>query len=163
MSRLRLLLAIVLLAASSAAVRAESPATISPADPTLDALLSAIRSNRKAFVAVNLQLTDEEAGKFWPVYDRYQADINKVGDRFLALVQDYTASFPTLSDDKAMKIVEDYLAIEADRVEVRKTYVKEFAASLPGRKVARLYQLENKMDAVIRYDIASTVPVLESK
>jgi len=163
MSRLRLLLAIVLLAALSAAVQAESPATVSPADPTMEALLNAIRSNRKAFVAINLQLTDDEAGKFWPVYDRYQTDINKVGDRFVALVQEYTANFSSLSDEKAMKIVEDYLKIEADRVEVRKSYVKEFAASLPGRKVARLYQLENKMDAVVRYDIASTVPVLDPR
>lgn len=133
-----------------------------PAEDTLDALLSAIRANRKALVAINLQLTDDEAGKFWPVYDRYQREINDVGDRFVALVRDYTTSFATLSNEKAMEIVRAYLVVEADRVKVRSSYVDLFAQTLPGRKLARLYQIENKMDAVIRYDLASTIPVMEN-
>ncbi len=62
-----------------------------------------------------------------------------------------------------MKLVDDYLAIEADRVKVRRSYVEEFAKSLPGRKVARFYQIENKIDAVMRYDLASTIPVIEEE
>ena len=46
---------------------------------------------------------------------------------------------------------------------MRRAYVPEFAAILPGRKVARLYQIENKMDAVIRYDLAATIPVIEEQ
>jgi len=62
-----------------------------------------------------------------------------------------------------MKLVEDYLAVEADRVAVRRAYVPEFAETLPGRKVARLYQIENKMDAALRYELAATIPVLEEQ
>ena len=54
-------------------------------------LLNAIRANRKALVAVNLKLTDDEAAKFWPVYDRYQKDLNAIGDRLLGVIQDYGA------------------------------------------------------------------------
>jgi hypothetical protein len=121
------------------------------------------RANRKALVAVNLQLTDDEAGKFGPSYDRYQKESNAVGDRLLAVIKDYSDSFPNISDDKAMKLVDDYLAIENDRVAVRRTYVPEFAKVLSGRKIARLYQIENKMDAVIRYDLAKTIPVVEEE
>ena len=110
---------------------------------------------------VNLILTDEEAKQFWPVYDRYQKEINAVGDRLIGVIQDYTANFSDLSNDKAMKLVDDYLAIEADRVKVKRAYVDEFAKVLPGRTVARLVQIENKMDAVIRYDLASTIPVVD--
>jgi hypothetical protein len=146
------------------AAPAAEPAAAGAADTaSVDALVSAIRSNRKALVAANLQLTDEEATKFWPVYDRYQGEMNPIGDRFVAMVQDYTTSFPNIPDDKAMKLVNDYLGIENDRVALRRTYVPEFAKVLPGRKVARLYQLENKIDAVIRYDLASTVPVVEGE
>jgi hypothetical protein len=164
MSKIRLLLAAaVILGLSAAALRAAQPPSGQAATANLDVLVDAIRSNRKALVTVNLKLTDEEATKFWPIYDRYQQEINAVGDRLVGVIQDYTANFSTLSDDKAMKLVDDYLAVEADRVKVRRAYVDEFAKALPGRKVARFYQIENKMDAVIRYDLAATIPVLEEE
>ncbi len=164
MSKIRIVLALSLvLGASAAALRAEQPGGGEATEASLDALLDAVRSNRKAVVALNLKLTDGEAAKFWPVYDRYQKEINAMGDRLVGVIQEYTASFPDFSNDQAMKIVEDYLAIEADRIRVRRAYVPDFAATLPGRKVARLYQIENKMDAVIRYDLAATIPVIEEE
>ena len=171
MSMRGLLLAVALISCGLAAHAAEKPAARAaekPAgaptiEPTAQALLDAIRSNRKAVVAVNLTLTEEEAGKFWPLYDRYQKEINGLGDRLVAIIKDYTENFSSLSDEKAAKILEDYLAVEADRVQVKRTYAPQFTAVLPGRKVARLYQIENKMDAVIRYDLAATIPVIEEQ
>jgi hypothetical protein len=160
--RLSLLLALIL-GLSAAALRAAPPAGEQAADVNLEILLGAIRANRKAMVAVNLGLTQEESAAFWPIYDRYQQEVNAVGDRLVALIQDYAANFRGLSDEKARKLVEDYLAIEGDRVQVRRSYVDEFARSLPGRKLARFYQIENKMDAVLRYDLAATIPVVEEE
>jgi hypothetical protein len=127
----------------------------------LDILLDTIRANRKALVASNLTLTDEEAGKFWPLYDRYQGELNAVQDRGVKIIEDYSASFKNLSDEKAMKLATDWLAAEADRVKIRQGYLDQFAKVLPGRKVVRFYQIENKMDAVLRYDLASHIPVVE--
>jgi hypothetical protein len=129
----------------------------------LEVLLDTVRANRKAFVAVNLELTDEEAVQFWPIYDRYQKEVSENGDRLVALIRDYTENFSDLSNEKALKIVEDYLTIERDRVELRFSYMDDFTAILPGRKVARLYQIENKVDALIRYDLAANIPVIEDK
>ena len=126
----------------------------------LDILRDTIRANRKALVAANLTLTDEEAGRFWPLYERYQTELKAVNDRTVKVIQDYTASFHDISDDKAMKLAEDWLSAEGDRVKVRRTYLDEFAKVLPGKKVVRFYQIENKMDAVLRYDLASEIPVV---
>jgi len=161
--RTRFLVVVALVFGLSGAVRAESPAPEQPAEAAVDTLLDAIRANRRALVAINLQLTDEEAGKFWPVYDRYQGEINKVGDRLVALIKEYTSNFRTLSNDRALEIVKEYLAIGTDRARIRGAYLTEFAKALPGRKVARFYQIENKMDAVIRYDLASTIPVIDEQ
>jgi hypothetical protein len=164
MSKLHLLLAAALLFGLSAtALRAAQPPTGQAAEANLDVLLDAVRSNRKALVGVNLKLTDDEAVKFWPIYDRYQKEINALGDRLVGVIQDYSANFSDLSNDKAMKLVDDYLAIEADRVKVKRAYLDEFAKALPGRTVARFYQIENKMDAVLRYDLAATIPVVEEE
>jgi hypothetical protein len=69
--------------------------------------------------------------------------------------------FRGLSNEKALQLTGDYLAAEADRLQVRRAYLAEFAKILPGRAVARFYQIENKMDAVLRYDLAATIPVVE--
>ena len=164
MSNIRLLLAAgVVLILSSVALRAAPPPTGKAAEANLQTLVDAIRANRKALVAANLKLTDDEAAKFWPIFDRYQKEINATGDRALSVIQDYTANFNDLSNEKATQLVDQYLAAEADRVKVKRTYVDEFAKALPGRTLARFYQIENKMDAVIRYDLASTIPVVEEK
>jgi hypothetical protein len=156
MSGARMLLATILTLALSATPGLAGEA----AKANLDILRDTIQANKKALVAANLTLTDEEAARFWPLYDRYQADLKLVQDRSLKVIEDYTASFNNLSDDKAMKLADDWLSAEGDRVKVRRTYLDEFAKVLPGRKVVRFYQIENKMDAVLRYDLAGQIPVV---
>src|ERR1700758_3901032 len=152
----RILLATVLTLALSATPGRAGEA----AKANLDILRDTIAANRKALVAANLKLTDEEATRFWPLYDRYQTELKSVQDRTAKVIEDYTASFHDLSDEKAMKLANDWLSAEGDRVKVRRTYLEEFAKVLPGRKVVRFYQIENKMDAVLRYDLASHIPVV---
>jgi hypothetical protein len=114
-------------------------------------------------VSVNLALTPEEAEKFWPIYDRYQAELNPIGDRMAAIVDEYIKTYQTLSNDKALELIKGYIDAQTDRSKVQRTYVDEFAKVLPGRAVARFYQIENKMDAVVRYDLAATIPVVEQQ
>lgn len=130
------------------------------AQADMQILLDTIRANRKALVAANLTLSDDEAKAFWPLYDTYQTELNGVQDRGVKVIEEYTASFKTLSNEQAMTLADQWLAAEADRVKIRRDYLPQFAKILPGRKVARFYQIENKMDAVIRYDLAEEIPVV---
>jgi hypothetical protein len=154
---------LVALLPASVAGAADRAPTIAPAETNLSVLVDAIRANRKAVIAVNLGLSADEAGKFWPVYDRYQKEIAATGDRMTSVIQDYISGFATLSDDKAVQLVDAYLAAEAARVKIKQSYVAEFAKVVPGRTVARFYQIENKMDAVLRYELAATIPVIDEK
>ena len=163
MSTIRILLAAALLLSGPVTTVSAKDTKGAAAEADMQILLNTIRANRKAMVAVNLNLTDDEAAKFWPIFDRYQTEMNAVGDRLATMIQDYTSNFATLADEQATKSVEEYMNIEADRVKVRRAYVEEFAKALPGRKLARFYQIENKMDAVLRYDLASTIPVIEDQ
>jgi hypothetical protein len=152
----------ILLAATLTLTLSATPALAGEAAKVnLEILRDTIRANKKALVATNLTLSDEEAKQFWPLYDRYQTELNAVQDRGVKVIQDYTASFSDLSNEKAMKLADEWLSAEGDRVKVRRTYLEEFAKVLPGRKVVRFYQIENKMDAVLRYDLAAEIPVVE--
>ena len=147
------LLALVLVAAPAAAGEAE--------EASVEILLETLRSNRKALVAVNLDLTDEEARAFWPVYDRYQEELAAVQERLVGVIRDYTESFGTTTDQQALDLVDRYLAVDRDRAELRRSFLEPISQALPGRKVMRFYQIENKMDAVVRYELASAIPVVE--
>lgn len=139
-----------------------APAVAGEADEaSLEILVTTIQANKKALVAVNMELEDNEAKAFWPVYDRYQSELAGVQKRFAELIEEYTTNFGTMSDDKARQIVEDYLAIERDRAQVRQKYLDSVAKTLSGRKVARFYQIEHKIDAILRYQLARDIPVIE--
>lgn len=157
--RALLALAVLLVTPLSAS---ETPVPTGDADAAaMDVLVSTLRTNRRAFVEVNLALDEAEAARFWPLYDRYQGEMGTFADRTVALIENYGANYRTVSNEKALQLMQEYLAIEAERVAVRRRYLDEFAAVLPGRTVARFYQLENKMDAVLRYDLAAGIPVVK--
>jgi hypothetical protein len=152
----RLLAAWALLALVAAPLRAGEAD-----EASMEILLDTLRSNKKALVDVNLTLTDEEARAFWPVYERYQAELGAVQDRVARVIEEYKANFGSMSHEKAMELVAQYLDAEKARAEVRSRYVKPVSEALPGRKVMRFYQIENKVDAVLRYQIAAEIPVVE--
>ena len=131
------------------------------ADADLGILRDTIRANKKALVAASLTLSDAEAAQFWPLYDRYQTELTGVNDRLAKVIEDYSTHFRDLSNEKAMELIGQYLSVEEDRVKVKKTYLPEFAKVLPGRKVARFYQIENKVEVVLKYDLAAEIPVVE--
>jgi hypothetical protein len=146
-------LLLALLATAAAAGEAD--------EASLEILRDTLRSNKKALIDVNLVLSDEEARVFWPIYDRYQVDLAAVQERLLRVIQDYSENFEDLTDDEARQLVEQYLAVERSRTEVRSAFLEPISQALPGRKVMRFYQIENKIDAVLRYELAATIPVVE--
>jgi hypothetical protein len=151
-SRVLSVLLLVVLAAPAGAGEAD--------EASIEILRDTLRSNKKALVAVNLALSDEEARAFWPVYDRYQAELTVVADRLLQVIDDYKRSFGSTTDDEARALVDSYLAVQRDRVALLDSYVERFAEILPGRTLMRFYQIENKIHTVMLYELAETIPVI---
>ncbi len=122
-----------------------------------------IQSERKAAVANNLQLSEQESKSFWPLYDDYRAAMGKVGERTIKLITGYADAYTknNLSNDQALQMVNDYLSIETDKLKVKKRYLKRFQDVLPPKKLARFFQIDNKMDAFINATIAKEVPLVE--
>lgn len=128
---------------------------------SMELVRDAAKSNKKALIAVNLRLTPAEEKGFWPVYDSYQADLDKITERLGKLIVNYAKEFnaDSLSDAKAKELMKNYLACEEDIIKLKKSYLSKFDAVLPGKKVMTYYQLENKIGAVIRYDMAGQIPL----
>jgi hypothetical protein len=120
-----------------------------------------IHAARTKLVAANLPLTEEEGAKFWPLYNQYRGDVSKLNDRSLALIKDFAASYDSMSDEKASDLLKQQMAIDEDRLKLKKSYLGKFEKVLPQKKVARYYQIERKLDASVQYEAAKNIPLVK--
>jgi hypothetical protein len=121
----------------------------------------ALRANKKLFVAENMDLTVKETNEFWNLYDTFQNDLEKIGDRYLKLIETYVKTYDTLSDDDAIKLLNERLALDEEYQKLNQSYLPKFMKILPGKKVTRYYQLESKFVAVVKYDLAKQIPLMK--
>ena len=121
------------------------------------------QAGRKAIIAEELRLSDEEAKSFWPVYEDYLADMKVVRDQYVAIIGNYLARYDAgdLDDEFAKELLDDWLGNKADKLKVQEKWASKFDAVLSMRKVVRFYQLENKMDAEIDAELAILVPLMD--
>jgi hypothetical protein len=131
------------------------------ADDDMTIVKDAIKANKKLFVTANMQLTKSEAKAFWPIYEKYQDGLEELMDRSLKLIDKYAENYQTMTDDIAEKLIEEYLDIDGDYVQLRKSYLPKFMKVLPAKKVVRYYQIENKIDAAGNYEIAKEIPIIK--
>ncbi len=128
----------------------------------MEILRQKLKADKKLLVAANMDLTESEAKGFWPVYDAYQADLQTLNERLGKLIVRYADSYSTktLTDDTAKSLLDEALAIDQAEVSMRQGYVPKLAAVLPATKVARYLQIENKIRAVIKYELADGIPLV---
>jgi hypothetical protein len=140
----------------------DKPATSQdrPAD-NMEVLREKLRADKKVIVASALQLTEGEAKAFWPVYNAYQSDMVTHYDRVQKLLDDYGEAAAAMTDEKATALLRDFLGLETAHLALLKAYVPRFQKVLPGTKVARLYQVENKLRALVNYELARTIPLVK--
>ena len=121
-----------------------------------------IRADKKLVVATNMELTESEAKNFWPIYNEYQKDLQNINGRIVAVLESYAADFKgkSLTDDKAKTLIDEAVAIDQAEANLKSTYAPQLGKALPARKVARYMQIENKIRAVVKYDLAQGVPLV---
>jgi len=122
-----------------------------------------LKADKKLIVAKYMELTDSEAKKFWPVYEEYQKDLQKLNERLGSLLQSYAAEYRnnSLSDEKAKKLLDEWLALDKDEANHRKSYAGKVLKALPAKKAARYLQIENEYRVLLKYDLAATVPLVQ--
>ena len=151
------------LAAASPAYAAEPAAAAKPVITDMQILKEKIRADKKLIVADNLILTEAEAKAFWPIYDAYQKDLTALNKRLKDLVVRYADEYNAgvIANDVAAKLINESIAIDVAEAQLRKTYAPKVLKALPGWKAARYLQIESKIRALIRYELADAVPLAE--
>lgn len=120
-----------------------------------------VRADKKLFIAANMGLTEPEARAFWPVYEDYQKALDKLNGLTGKLIEDYARNYESMSNMVAKTIVDDHLAIEMERVKLMQSYLPRLRQALSEKKVVRYYQLENKIRAVVNFELARNIPLVK--
>lgn len=130
-----------------------------PAD-NMKIVLEKIRVDKRLLVAQNMGLTEREAKAFWPVYEQYQDELFLIRARMARLIADYGNAYEKMTNDTAKKLLNESLTIESLGLKLRQAYLPKLRKVLPEVKVARYYQIENKINAVLMYELAGNIPLV---
>jgi Spy/CpxP family protein refolding chaperone len=151
-------LACVLALAAGSPVEAEDKAV-----PQLTSAewLAKIQADRRGIVARSMDLTPEEKKKFWPLYEQFERELAVPQASLTRAVLDYIASEGTLTDANAKRITEQMLAAVRDEARLHDKHYRQLLKVLPARKASRYMQIENKIQAVVRYESAKAIPLVQ--
>ena len=133
-----------------------------PAD-NMQVLRDKIKADKKLLVAANMELTEAEAKAFWPVYEQYQKDLTAINQRIIKLIESYAADYRgnTMTDEKAKKLIDELVAIGKGEAAMKAYFVPKLSEVLPPKKVARYIQIENKIRAAVKYELADQIPLVQ--
>ena len=146
--------------AEKPAEKAADKSADKPSD-NLDVLRDKLRADKRLVVAEALELTEKEAQAFWPVYNAYQSDMVAHYDRIFKLLDTYAGSYKAMTDAVATQLLGEFLSVQTSYLNIITSYVPRFQKVLPPKKVARLYQVENKIRALVDYQLAQDVPLIK--
>lgn len=152
------------LTVAALALPALAPAQVNPTFSDLteatEQARSLVQTERKMIVSQALELTPTESQAFWPVYDRYMAEIKDAGNLRVKVITDYAANYDHMTDDVARQLIKDGLKFQEKTLKIRQSYLSKFRKVLPEIKVARFYQVENKLDAISSFALARQIPLV---
>ena len=128
----------------------------------MEILMQKIKADKKLLVASNMDLTDAEAKNFWPVYDGYQKELTELNERLMKTIKEYADAFNKgpIPDDKAKKLMNEVLSIEEGEVKAKRTIAEKVGKVLPAAKTARYTQIETKIRAVLKAELAANIPLV---
>jgi len=160
---------VVFVLAASAVLSAQQPSSATGStnvtaqqvnDANIQLMRQDIRSERKKVVAANMPLTETEATRFWPLYDRYIGETIKINDGRYAVIKDYAQNYQTMTDEQADSFIKRWLALDQDNTQLRLKYVPEFEKVVSHKKTALFFQIDRRLGMMIELQLAAQVPLL---
>lgn len=151
----RLIMVVAVLFAGSAMAQSAN-------DTNMEILKQKIKADKKLLVAGNMDLNDAEGKQFWPLYDSYQKELEQLNHKLGKTIMEYAEAFNKgpVPDDKAKKLLGEVLNVEEQEVKLKRSYAEKVGKVLPATKAARYIQIENKIRAIVKVELAQAIPLV---
>jgi hypothetical protein len=131
------------------------------ADEALDLKKKIMFDQKRLIIMENMDFTEAEAKAFWPVYEKHQEELFQVSQRGATLILAYASVYQSLTDEQATKLIDEYYDVQDDRLAVMKKMAVDVGKVLPGKKAFRYMQVESKLTAIARYELAKGIPLAQ--
>jgi hypothetical protein len=146
--------------------QSSAPAPQAAADPGtvrsgLDLLRADLRTEKAYLIAQNVSFTPDEAAEFWPLYNEYSAELNKLLDDRLLLVKDYLDHHETLNDQQAQNIASRVFELEGKRLDLKRSWFRKFTEVVPATKALKFFQVENQINAALDLKLMDSMPLVK--
>jgi hypothetical protein len=117
-------------------------------------------ADRQAIVAATLDLEETDAEAFWPLYKAYRDEMAKPADRGWKFLIDLASKMDSLSNDDASKLMDEWFGIEKQMLDIKMKHAKLMSKKVPPALVAQFFQIDNKIDTLLRLDAAANIPLI---
>jgi len=129
-------------------------------DQWIKMLKEDLKEHKKDIVTEEMKtFTPEEAKRFWPIYDAYNAELGKFVDARLAVMKAYIDDYDTLTDAQATELLNRRFNIQKQRNALDDKYRKQFETALSPKRLARFYQIEHQLQLLIELQATSSLPL----
>ena len=120
-----------------------------------------IKNDKKTLILANMVLNEEQKESFLPIYEEYQAELLKINERIVSLIQNYASAYNSnsITDNTATQLLSEMNSISSKEAEMQVEFSKKLLTVLPAIKVAKYIQMENKIRAVLNYELAAQIPL----
>ena len=138
-----------------------APAAAQTATDEKELTKSVITTERQAIIAANLNLTEEQAKIFWPLFREYGTEMDAITDRKIHLIEDYARKYVGLTDEEASGLMTDYFEVQKDELKTKQKWFAKMRKDLPIKTVTRFFQIEYKLDAIVRAETTRVLPLVQ--
>jgi hypothetical protein len=131
-------------------------------DTNMEILKQKVKADKKLLVASNMDLNEAEGKQFWPLYDSYQKELEQLNQKLGKTITEYAEAFNKgpVPNDTAKKLMGEVLNVEEQEVKLKRSYAEKVGKILPATKAARYIQIENKIRAIVKVELAQAIPLV---
>ncbi len=144
------------------ALLAATPLFADDLDELIQLIKTDIQGERRELITKGMQtFTDEEAKRFWPIYEAYSAELAKFFDARFAVMKAYADDYDKMTDAKAQELLNRRFDQIKLRAKLDEKYRPQFATALSPRRLVRFYQIEHEIQTMMELRAISQVPKMK--
>lgn len=132
-------------------------------DSDIQLLRADIRNDKVKIMTDQMQLNDTESKAFWPIYNDYQHELEKLSDQRVALIKEYASNYDNMSDKEAQSLAERAFTLQKKRIDLRQQYFKKISKAVSPKSAARFAQVDDRIDLLLNLQLAANLPVINNK
>ncbi|RAJ06588.1 hypothetical protein LX64_01715 [Chitinophaga skermanii] len=117
--------------------------------------------DKKEIITKYMALDDNQSKAFWPVYDAYEKDRQKLAGNRIKILQEYAQNYNDLNDDRITDLAERTINNDVEYDMLHKKYFHKIAKAVGARNAAKFLQLESYIQNEVKSSIQNQLPFID--